>query len=287
MKCPLAPGTAIDAKRYKDWISRFGAYRDAVTHVTIESWLEQFDRQDQDLAARLLDAVDYYGHGRIHAGFRESLASLQGWHTSPAERKGKWRFAAMSRSAGESGDSMLHHFRMANGLDRKRFDNLFVSRSELFRQPMLRESDPNRLGQDDVVVLLDDFSGTGQQVCDAWNDPATSFGALLAGVGRVYLILVAASKAAREKISGETSLSTVPGNELTDSDNIFSEKCSHFTNGDRTRLLHYGKRADKRNPMGRGDCGLIVVFQHRSPNNSIPILHVDNQRWTGLFPRHD
>jgi hypothetical protein len=29
------------------------------------------------------------------------------------------------------------------------------------------------------------------------------------------------------------------------------------------------------------------VFQHRSPNNSIPILHADHERWTGLFPRHD
>ena len=33
----------------------------------------------------------------------------------------------------------------------------------------------------------------------AWNDPATSFGALWREWGRVYLILVAASKAAREK----------------------------------------------------------------------------------------
>lgn len=192
----------------------------------------------------------------------------------------------MSGSAGESGDAMLHHFRVANELDTKSFDDFFVSRSDLFRQPMLPENDPQKLGKDDVVVLLDDFSGTGTQVCEAWNDPATSFGALLAGVGKVYLILVAASKTARRKISSETAISLVPAHELHESDDVFSDKCKHFTKADRVKLLHYGKIADKNSPKGFGDCGFVVVFQHRPPNNSIPILHADHSKWTALFPRH-
>jgi hypothetical protein len=184
----------------------------------------------------------------------------------------------MSESAGESGDAMLHQFRIANRLDSRQLNKLFVSRSDLFREPK---------SADDVVVLLDDFSGTGTQVCDAWNHPETSFGSLLAGVGKVYLVLVAASKAAKRRISDETDISLVPAHELGDSDNVFSERCKHFTNKDRLRLLHYGQIADKRNPKGFGECGFVVVFQHRSPNNSIPILHADHSKWTGLFPRHD
>jgi hypothetical protein len=280
MRSPCAPGTAIDAKRYKRWINSFGSYRAGITNVTIESWLEQFKKGDQDLAARVLDAVEFYGQSRIHAAFRESLAALPGWHESPGKRKGNWRFAAMSGSAGESGDAMLYQFRVANGIDSKRFHELFVGRSDLFRQAM-------KLGKDDVVVLLDDFSGTGKQVCDAWNDPQTSFGALLAGVGKVYLILVAASKAARRKISTETSITPVPAHELHEADSVFSEKCAHFTKSDREKLLHYGKIADNRHPRGFGECGFVVVFQHRPPNNSLPILHADHPAWTGLFPRHD
>src|SRR5438094_5748401 len=116
------------------------------------------------------------------------------------------------------------------------------------------DGDPQKLGKDDVVVLLDDFSGTGTQVCTAWNDPETSFGALLAGVGKVYLILVAASKTARRRISAETALCPVLAHELHESDNVFSDECKHFTTADRAKLLHYGKIADKRNPMGFGDC---------------------------------
>jgi hypothetical protein len=181
---------------------------------------------------------------------------------------------------------MLYQFRIANGLTARRFDELFVSRADLFRQPMLPDNDPKKLGNDDVVVLLDDFSGTGNQVCDAWNDPATSFGALLAGVGQVYLVLVAASTAARKRISNETSISPFPVHELRESDNIFSDHCTHFTIDDKANLLRYCTIADKRLPKGFGDCGLVVIFQHRPPNNSIPILHKDNRRWTGLFPRH-
>lgn len=287
MRRPHAPNAAINARRYKQWITRFSSYRDGINNVVIDSWLSQFAARDQDLAARILDAVDYYGQSQIYGAYRQSLAALPGWHVSSAHRKGNWRFAAMSSSAGESGDSMLYQFRLANGLDAKGFNNLFVLRSDLFRQPMLPEGDPNKLGQDDVVVLVDDFSGTGTQVCDAWNDPETSFGALLAGVGKVYLILVAASKAARQKISSETPISLVPAHELGESDNVFSEHCRNFTEIDRGRLLHYGKIASKKTPKGYGECGFVVVFQHRPPNNSIPILHASNAKWTGLFPRHD
>ncbi len=286
MRRPFAPGTPVDAKRYKRWVARFGSYRDGITNLSIQSWLKQF-KKDKDLAARILDAVEFYGQSQIHAAYRQALAALPGWHKAPSKRKGQWRFAAMSGSAGESGDAMLHQFRVANNLDTKAFNAFFVSRSDLFRQPLLPEDDPQKLGKDDVVVLLDDFSGAGTQVCEAWNDPATSFGALLAGVGKVYLILVVASKAARRKIADETGISLVSGHELHDADNVFSDKCKHFSSADRTKLLHYGEIADKRCPKGFGDCGLIVVFQHRPPNNSIPILHADHSKWSGLFPRHD
>ncbi|MGA2205172.1 MAG: hypothetical protein ABSG10_00425 [Terracidiphilus sp.] len=289
MRRPSPPGTAIDARRYRRWIERFGSYREGIINVTIESWLDQFAKRDRDLAARVLDSVDFYGQSQIHAAYRQTLAALvpHGWHNNPAKRRGKWIFAAMSRSAGESGDAMLYQFRLANRLDGRNFNELFVSLSDLFRLPMLPEGDPGRLGADDVVVLLDDFSGTGKQVCDAWNDPVTSFGPLLAGVGKVYLILVAASSAARRKIAADTSISTMPAHELRDSDNVFSDQCRHFTIADKARLLHYGRIANASKPRGFGDCGFVVVFQHRPPNNSLPILWASHERWAGIFPRHE
>jgi hypothetical protein len=286
VRAPSPRGTAIDARRYRRWINRFGSYRDGIINITIDSWLDQFEHADKDLAARVLDAIEYYGQSQVQAAYRQALQGLPGWNQDPEQREGRWCFAAMSGSAGESGDAMLYQFRLANGLDAKKYNDIFASRSELFRRTLLSDNDPKQLGKDDVVVLLDDFTGTGRQVCDAWNNPETSFGSLLAGVGKVYLIVVAAAQAARAKIAAETTITLVPSHQLHDGDNVFSKSCPHFSARERRRLLHYGTIADNKNPKGFGDCGLLIVFQHRAPNNTVPILHVDHNLWTGLFPRH-
>src|SRR5262249_23563219 len=124
MRRPFAPGTPVDARRYKRWIANFGSYRGGITNPLIEGWFGNFDDDDEDLAARVLDVVEYYGHIQIHAAYRQALRTLPGWHKLASKRVGKWRFAAMSGSAGESGDAMLHHFRVANELDKREFNPL-------------------------------------------------------------------------------------------------------------------------------------------------------------------
>ena len=76
MKSPSVPGTPVDAKRYKRWIERFSSYREGIINVTIESWLNQFAVRDRDLAARVLDSVEFYGQSQIHAAYRQTLAAL-------------------------------------------------------------------------------------------------------------------------------------------------------------------------------------------------------------------
>ena len=70
MRAPSPRGTSIDVRRYRRWTQRFGSYRDPVTNVTIESWLDQFENADKDLAARILDSVEFYGQAQIYAAYR-------------------------------------------------------------------------------------------------------------------------------------------------------------------------------------------------------------------------
>ena len=275
MRHPLLPGSRIDAARIQTWLDSFEGYRVAVSQGAIEHWIEQFDHRHRDLAARILDSVDFINRLRIQAAFRTILQSLGGWNLDRSQRLGKWRFVPFSGSSGSSADSMIHLFRMANRLTGRLYDELFIYRRDLLQEDYCGS---------DTIVLIDDFSGTGKQACDSWKE---FFCEIVPREPRKVLILVAMSTQARQRIRKETELEVWNDIELWDSDNIFHDACTHFTARDKQILLRYCRRADRSNPRGFGDCGYLVVFPDRCPNNSIPVLHMSHQRWHGLFPRHD
>lgn len=274
MRAPRPPGTAINAQRRRRWTGNFSTYRHQVSDQSINDWLDQFAQDDRDAAARLLDVVDFYSMDRISGAFKAALAALPGWHMTIAQREGKWRFTGLARSAGESADAMMHRFRVANGLDAKKYNDLFIHPSQILLE---------KLGPDDTLVFVDDFVGTGDSVCKAWEE---SFAELVPDIGRVFLVVVAAIEDGRKRVGKETSLTCVPGQELTDHDNFFADKCGAFSKAEKAAILRYCERAHRREPKGYGGCGLVVVFQHRSPNNTLPIFYVEHNRWSGLFPRH-
>jgi len=276
MRRPLNRGTAINAQRYLRWLAVFAGYRNQVTQQLIELWLNRFSAEDRDLAARVLDGVNFIGYGHIQHCFREILTSFEdfGWHKAKARRKGRWFFVAFSGSTGESGDRMIHDFRMANSMTKREFNELFIHRSELLQ---------NKIGPEDTVVLIDDFSGTGTQVSNSWRE----FQELLPGGPRVFLVLVAATTTAIQRIRRETEWEVHCCTRLQSSDNIFATECRHFTNEEKAIVLQYCRNANAAIPRGYGDCGLLLVFTHRCPNNTIPILHANHENWVGLFPRDD
>lgn len=275
MKQPSSQGTPVDSRRIRDWVNVFAGYRHTVLEPRIRDWIDQFDDTDEDLAARILDCVDFYSFDQIAAAFRDVLKSLEGWDSNPDKRKGRWRFVAYSASAGESGDSMLHKFRHANNLAGSKYNKLFIHRSDIVRQ---------RLTYEDTVVLIDDFIGTGHQAHEAWDG---QFGELLAGIGNVYLIVVVGCNTSIREVSNNTGMNVVSHVSLDDRDNVFHKRCRCFSTAEKERILSYCKRANDNEPKGRGDCGLMVVFAHTCPNNSIPILHVANSKWEGLFRRYN
>jgi len=161
----------------------------------------------------------------------------------------------------------------STGLTGRQYDELFIHKADLLREG---------LGTDDSVAFFDDFAGTGQQACRAWRELAE----LLPGSPKTYLILIAAGQRAVDRIGDETGLRVVTGQVLGPSDDIFSQDCRHFPEPEKHRLLEYCRRADRKHPRGYGDCGFVIVLAHRTPNNSIPVIHANHGRWMGLFPRH-
>jgi hypothetical protein len=267
-------GTPIDNTRRNTWRGRFEGYRYGVTDAHLTEWLSQFDAPDRDTAARILDVVEFISAEQIDAAFRSLLNRLPGWHKVKRRRIGRFAFVAFSRAAGESGNSMVHRFRLANKLNNDRFfSSLFIERSELLR---------HGFGRNDTVVFLDDFIGSGKQAVDAWQ---TMFQELTATVGNVFLLSVAAFANGADRIKSETRLELITHRHLTLQDSVREVACARFTAEEKAKLHHYCKIASPAKPWGYGDCGLVVVLSHQCPNNSIAILHESSNQWEPPFPR--
>jgi hypothetical protein len=272
MKAPLQRGATIDQRRINKWIDRFRFYRTSPAEIEIRAWLARFGGPDQDLAARILDCVEVISETTIQEGYKQALAKMEGWHPNERDREGRWLFTGFG-VPGESGMAMLRVFREANNLTSTKYDKLFGSILDI---PSLK------LSAEDVVVLVDDFAGTGRQVCDRWP----TLQELIASDAKCYLVLTAATTAAIERIEEATTLEVLVHTKIQKNENIFSTACSRFSAGDRNALLPYCKRADNKNPRGFGECGLLYVLSHKTPNNSIPILYANHKHWLGLFPRN-
>jgi catechol 2,3-dioxygenase-like lactoylglutathione lyase family enzyme len=218
--------------------------------------------------------IEFIGHERMEIAFRSILEGLEGWHSSAELRRGRWFFVAFSGSGGESGDHMLHKFRLANNLARHKYDRLFPGRSELLNLAP---------GEGDTVVLVDDFAGTGDQACDFWE---RTYRELLPFGARVVLVLVASSNKAVARIATATGMTPVAHIVLDETDDLFAEACGCFSVEEKVTLLQYCQRASTRKPRGHGECGFVIVLAHKCPNNSIAVLHVKARKWNGLFPRY-
>lgn len=274
MRQPRPAGTTVDTARKRVWRDRFSHYRYPPSTEEISDFLEQFSSEDADVAARLLDAVEVVTRDQIEQAFKTLMGSISGWHRQKSKRSGEWRFVPYSSSTGDSGDQMIAVFRQAMGMKHKDYNELFVYPHQLPDQ---------KLSGEDTVVLVDDFSGSGNQACDSWRYP---FSELVGGAGTIYLIVVAATTLAQKIIRDETNLHVLCHLDLDSSDNFFSDDCTHFTEDDKQAILQHCMKHFPKEPRGFGECRLLFVLQHDCPNNSIPLLHKQKKnKWVPLFPR--
>jgi hypothetical protein len=258
--------------REEAWVDRFRYYRDPPNRAAIDRWLQLFDEPHRDVACKVLDRVVVVSEREIQQGYLAALGSLPGWMERDEANGGRWFFVGFGR-AGESGPAMVRIFREANDLALSRYDRLFCELSDL---PSLK------LTALDTVVFIDDFSGTGRQVCRMWPVVAE----MVASEATCHLILTAATTVAVQAIGSRTDLALHVKMTLEEGDNVFSAANQEFSAEEKEVIRAYGAKADPRTPEGYGKSGLLFVLSHKTPNNSLPILHVNEPHWRGLFPRY-
>jgi hypothetical protein len=251
---------------------RFRLYRDPPDEKKISLWFEQFNASDRGLLSKLLSHVTVIGEADIQVGYRDALESLEGWNSDPAKRAGRWFFVGFGKPS-ESGPAMLRSFRDANALGYSRFDSLFQSLVDL---PSLR------LTANDHVVFIDDFAGSGKQVGKMWPRVAE----LVASEAKCYLVLTSVTDVARQKITTETELSLVYKYELGPDHLSFDERNENFSPEEKVIVEKYCAIAEPSWPKGFGNLGVLSVLSHKTQNNCLPIIYVNEDRWMGLLPRY-
>lgn len=262
----------ISQEEIDGWYDRFRSYRQPPSRDDISAWLRQFEAQHLPTAKKVLDNVILIADADIQGSFRAALDAIPGWSRIVADRAGKWAFLGLG-GQGESGATMLHMFREANELEADSHQSLFVTLSDL---PGMQ------LTAADTVIFVDDFAGTGDQFADRW----ARFQELIASEARIFLFLAAVTSRAVAKLDAIEDLQIRAGRRLEPSDNVFSEACTVFSQGEKDIVLHYCEVVSPQCPKGWGNCGLILVISRKTPDNSIPILHVDvGGRWKAIFPR--
>ena len=157
----------------------------------------------------------------------------------------------------------------------------------------------SHVDSDAMVVIADDFAGTGQTLVEGMTKFKARVGELTwqryVDEHRLSLYVMfafpEALAAARQSFPGvDVVAATLLGDELRACDeaaDIFAEDSERrFA---KEILQQLGRELSPRAPLGHGDMGALVVFHNTTPNNTLPIFWrggvVGERPWRALFPR--
>lgn len=259
-------------EKLAQWVEKLRFYRNPPNTERIVNWLSQFDAVDRGLAERILDKIRVVSDEEILIGYRDFLANEGGWHRNQGERQGRWYFLGFG-GAGESGPAMVRSFREANRLNAPRFNELFVNITDLPRLQLTAK---------DTVVFIDDISGSGDQAVGLWPTLAE----LIASEAKAILVLTAVTETSKDRLSNETELQIRYRDLLGPADDFFDDQFPDFSSEEKNKIEAYCNRADPKNPRGYGNCGLLYILAHKTPNNCLPVIHSHNNGWSGILPRY-
>jgi len=161
-----------------------------------------------------------------------------------------------------------------------------------------------------VVLLLDDFIGSGEQFVNdilkkrflsnkELRDAIKSYDPSLIHFFMLYCVVYKEGlekvKSALKKTPEWLNMTIIPGDVLDNKDKAFDPKSSVFPDesvriqAKEILVNKIGQHLDQKWPQGRYDMQALVVFEHNTPNNSLPVIwkkgYIGEKSWNAIFPR--
>lgn len=280
-----------------------------LTNRELENWLDNFDSENEKLAAlHLLSHYMYFGVKEIRNLLKELFLELFYYPQVRAFRREHQdtlisteidEFAnALFLSTkiygignpSESGQHLLYYLRQELALPVTLFDNThrIFSRDGQSRL-IIRD---NSIGH---YVFVDDFCGSGQQAIQYSRDIVDDIKRLSPDSKVYYLVLFATNEGLRN-IRANAKFDVVDSvmeldksYKVFEDDRYFIETVEGVSRDDcyRTALDH-GKVLLPSHPLGYRNGQLLIGFFHNTPDNTLPIIWskgVASRRWSPIFPR--
>lgn len=268
-------------KRIEDIVSV--RFYNQITPYDVIRWLFNFDDEDVELAIQLLEHVVFLRDDDVKGRLYEQILKLPNdtrKHIVPLGKPGK---------SGAAISYWIHGLMKRNDLQCMNFHSsveAFIS----YRNSVAWET------LNDVVVYVDDFIGSGGSVVDALSleehivRPEVLSDAYS---GRLYVIAAIVMDNGYSKISQDISGAIILGDlhckGFDPHRKVFG---SYFkTKAVREMCYKYGEQLYKDCPLGYKNTQSLVLMQHSSPNNTVPVLWSDNQyqgrNWIPLVPRNN
>lgn len=269
-------------KRIEDIVSV--RFYNQITPYDVIRWLFNFEDEDVELAVQLLEHVVFLRDDDVKGRLYDQIVKLpkdRRKHIVPLGKPGK---------SGAAISYWIHGLMKRNDLQSMNFHSsveTFIS----YRNSVAWET------LNDVVVYVDDFIGSGGSVVEALSslDKKKLRPEVLSDACSVRLYVVAAividngySKITKD-ISGAVILGDSHCKGFDPHKKVFG---SYFkTKAVREMCYKYGEQLYKGCPLGYKNTQSLVLMQHSSPNNTIPVLWSDNQyqgrNWIPLMPRNN
>lgn len=254
-----------------------------ITPYDVIRWLFNFDDKDVELAVQLLEHVVFLRDDDVKGRLYEQILKLPNdtrKHIVPLGKPGK---------SGAAVSYWIHGLMKRKELRKMRFHSSieeFIS----YRNSVEWET------QKDVVVYVDDFIGSGGSVVTALSFEEKNVRPEVlsdACSGRLYVVAAIVMDNGYSKITKDISGAVILGDShckgFDPHKKVFG---SYFkTKAVREMCYKYGEQLYKGCPLGYENTQSLLLMQHSSPNNTIPVLWSDNQyqgrNWNPLVPRNN
>ncbi len=241
-------------------------------------WLDNFESDEYDMAITLLEHVDFYREKDFVSLLGSAIEKLAlGINTV------RFHFLPLG-NPGKSGDVVIYQLQklFAPYQGKAAFYNYFS------------EIKTDHLQQDDYIVLVDDFIGSGN-TADEFIQAIPNKDALLA-YPRLCIVCGVIMKSG--KVMLERKYTKTYGVKIAAGDEkykAFEKGNSPFGGYVRMKRMRdfchkYGIRLYRKAPLGFKNTQSLVIIEHSSPNDSIPLLwsnkKIYGKPWTPLAPRN-